>query len=95
MALAFTTAAWAGLNVSQRENGGTGTLVQAVRAATERFKDAEAAQAAGYGLFMGCVSGPQEGAMGLHFANGNLVGDGALVGCANRAGTPSLRRPHR
>jgi len=42
---------------------GHGTLVQAVRAATERFKDAEAAQAAGYGLFMGCVSGPQEGAM--------------------------------
>ncbi|HSP17543.1 MAG TPA: hypothetical protein VLV78_22555 [Thermoanaerobaculia bacterium] len=49
-----------------------------VRAATERFKNVDAATAAGYGLFHGCVSGPEEGAMGIHYANGDLVGDGAL-----------------
>jgi hypothetical protein len=50
----------------------------AVRAATEQFKDVEAAKAAGYALLHGCVSGPTEGAMGIHFANGNLVADGLL-----------------
>jgi len=54
------------------------TLVEAVRQATEAFKNIEEAEAAGYGLFHGCVSGPQEGAMGVHFVNGDLVGDGAL-----------------
>ena len=29
----------------------------------------------GYGQFLGCVSGPNTGAMGIHFANGTLVGD--------------------
>jgi hypothetical protein len=38
----------------------------------------DAAEAAGYGLFHGCVSGPQEGAMGIHFVNGDLVGDGEV-----------------
>jgi hypothetical protein len=38
----------------------------------------EAAKTAGYGLFHGCVSGPQEGAMGIHFVNGDLVGDGEI-----------------
>jgi hypothetical protein len=54
------------------------TLPEAVRQATARFKEVKAAEAAGYGLFHGCVSGPQSGAMGIHFANGGLVGDGAL-----------------
>lgn len=55
-----------------------GTIVEAVRQATAQFKDVEAAKAAGYGLFHGCASGPQEGAMGIHFANGALAGDGQL-----------------
>jgi hypothetical protein len=54
------------------------TLVETVRRETVRFKDVKEAEAAGYGLFHGCVSGPQEGAMGIHFVNGNLVGDGEL-----------------
>lgn len=57
---------------------GSGTLIEAVRQATEGLQTVEAASAAGYGLFMGCVSGQQEGAMGLHYANGDLVGDGLL-----------------
>jgi hypothetical protein len=76
--LAFTTVALAGLDGPQREDGPAATLVEAVRQATERFNDVEAAQAAGYGLFHGCVSGPQEGAMGIHLVNGDLVGDGEL-----------------
>ena len=58
------------------------TLVEAVRKATAGFKDVQAAEAAGYGLFHGCVSGPQGGAMGLHYVNGDLVGDGE-AGCAH------------
>ena len=54
------------------------TLVEEVRRATERFKDPAAATAAGYGPFLGCVSGPQEGAMGIHYVNGDLVGDGQI-----------------
>lgn len=55
-----------------------GGLVSEVLAATERFRDVSAAEAEGYGAFLGCVSGPQEGAMGVHFANGPLVNDGLL-----------------
>jgi hypothetical protein len=52
------------------------TLPEMVRQATAQFKDV--GQATGYELFHGCVSGPQAGAMGIHFANGGLVGDGEL-----------------
>ena len=54
------------------------TPAETVRRATAPFKDVSKAEAAGYVLFHGCVSGPQEGAMGIHFANSGLVGDGAL-----------------
>jgi hypothetical protein len=54
------------------------TLVQVVRAATEKFQDPEEAKAAGYAMALGCVSGPNEGAMGLHFIKGDLVGDDQL-----------------
>jgi hypothetical protein len=55
-----------------------GTFAETVRQATAQFKDVEAAKAAGYGLLHGCASGPQEGAMGVHYANGQLAGDGTL-----------------
>ena len=53
-------------------------LVQLVRDATKRFADVNAATAAGYQPFLGCVSGPDHGAMGNHYVNGALVGDGIL-----------------
>jgi len=53
-------------------------LVQAVREATEGFKDPAAAEAAGYHLAFGCVSGSDFGAMGLHFVNMDLVGDPSI-----------------
>jgi hypothetical protein len=55
-----------------------GALVKAVREATERFRDVAAAEAEGYHLLFGCVSGPEYGAMGLHFVNLPLVLDGEL-----------------
>jgi hypothetical protein len=53
-------------------------LVKAVRDATERFKNASAAENEGYGLLFGCVSGGDYGAMGLHFVNFPLVVDGQI-----------------
>src|SRR5215831_16616969 len=54
------------------------TLVQHVRDATKKFADVNAATAVGYQPFLGCVSGPDHGAMGYHYVNGALVGDGVL-----------------
>ena len=53
-------------------------LVQLIREATRQFIDVNAATAAGYQPFLGCVSGPDHGAMGVHYVNGDLVGDGEI-----------------
>src|SRR5690349_7840189 len=53
-------------------------LVQLVRDATGQFINVNAATAAGYQPFLGCVSGPDHGAMGFHYVNSALVGDGIL-----------------
>jgi hypothetical protein len=58
--------------------GKAGALIKAVRESTERYKDVAAAEADGYGLMFGCVSGPDQGAMGLHYVNFPLVQDIAL-----------------
>jgi len=55
-----------------------GALIKIVREATERYQDVEVAKADGYALQFGCVSGSDAGAMGMHFVNGPLVGDGEL-----------------
>jgi hypothetical protein len=53
-------------------------LVEDVRNATRQYIDVNAATAAGYQPFLGCVSGPDHGAMGVHYVNGALVGDGEI-----------------
>lgn len=53
-------------------------LVQTVRTATQQFIDVNAAGPAGYQPAFGCVSGPDHGAMGVHYINGTLVGDGEV-----------------
>ncbi len=53
-------------------------LDDAVRAATASFRDPNAAIAAGWVPQSSCVSGPQQGAMGVHFVNEALVADGKL-----------------
>ena len=50
-----------------------GALLSVVREATQRFKDVSIAEAEGYALAFGCVTGPDAGAMGLHFVNMPLV----------------------
>ncbi|HEY4369125.1 MAG TPA: hypothetical protein VGN07_17960 [Steroidobacteraceae bacterium] len=53
-------------------------LLRIVRNATERFKDVQQAEAEGYALQFGCVSGDYTGAMGLHYVNLELVGKGEV-----------------
>ena len=53
-------------------------LVKRVRDITEQYKDVAVAKAAGYALAFGCVSGPDTGAMGLHYVNMPLVMDGEI-----------------
>ena len=48
-------------------------LVQKIREATAQYRDVEVAIANGY-LPGPCVSGPNQGAMGVHFINGSLLG---------------------
>ncbi|HEY4659857.1 MAG TPA: hypothetical protein VIG91_00035 [Terriglobales bacterium] len=55
-----------------------GALLNIVRQSTARFKDVSVAEAEGYSLQFGCVSGPDSGAMGLHFVNGAIVASGVL-----------------
>ena len=52
-------------------------LVDAVRRATELFRDARNVPP-GYGAVLGCVSGPDQGAMGVHFVNPALLTDDVL-----------------
>jgi hypothetical protein len=63
---------------SPDEKTKAGALVKIVREATERFQDVRVAESEGYALHFGCVSGPDAGAMGLHYVNGPLVGAGVL-----------------
>ena len=53
-------------------------FIRVVRQATERFNDVEVAKVEKYELAFGCVSGPDYGAMGMHFVNFPLVLDGVL-----------------
>ena len=53
-------------------------LLKAVREATQDFRSVKAAMAAGYASLGSCVTGPERGAMGIHYANGPLIGDGVI-----------------
>ena len=64
-----------------------GPLLSVVREATQRFKDVQIAESEGYHLQFGCVTGPDAGAMGLHYVNGALVG-------STSAGTTPLDARH-
>lgn len=48
-------------------------LVGIVRNATQQYQDVTKATAAGYGPALGCVSGSDHGAMGIHYVNGSLL----------------------
>jgi hypothetical protein len=53
-------------------------LVEKVRKATAQFKDINAALAAGFAQATPCVSGPDFGAMGVHFVLGSRIAAGTL-----------------
>jgi len=63
---------------TQEQRNQTSAFVKVVRDATERFKNVARAEAEGYFLQFGCVSGSDAGAMGMHFVNFPLVADGEL-----------------
>lgn len=67
----------AGSAMAQDDAAATG-LVKDVRQAASRYRDPSVAMDDGYGPILGCVTGPEEGAMGLHFGNEAFIGDGAL-----------------
>ncbi len=56
------------------EHNSPAALVRQVRDATRQFIDVNNATAAGYEPFLGCVTGPDHGAMGIHYVNGALLG---------------------
>src|ERR1700738_4885047 len=60
------------------ENAVPTKLVEMVRDATRPFLNVNLATAAGYQPLFGCVSGPDHGAMGVHYISLPLVGDGEI-----------------
>jgi hypothetical protein len=64
--------------LKQDQQNQQSSLLRIVREATERFKDVKVAENEGYRLEFGCVSGDDFGAMGLHYVNDTLVGNGIV-----------------
>ncbi len=77
-ALAKTGHSHASTAQPQQLTPAQGALLKVVRDNTERFKDVSVAEAEGYSLLFGCVSGPDAGAMGLHYVNLSLVAAGIV-----------------
>jgi hypothetical protein len=65
-------------DMAQMDHAAPAKLVHDVRDATKQFLDVNNAVKAGYGPAFGCVSGPDHGAMGIHYVNPTLVGDGQI-----------------
>ncbi|HKR26544.1 MAG TPA: hypothetical protein VJS11_03780 [Acidobacteriaceae bacterium] len=76
--LASTSLALAQDRDQPEGQGGQDKLVQVVRQATQRYLNVANA-APDYGPALGCVSGPDHGAMGVHYVNGNLVNGETLL----------------
>jgi hypothetical protein len=72
------TAIHAQTHTASHDGAQSSALVKIVRDVTERFRDVKVAEAEGYSLQFGCVSGGEFGAMGLHYVNFPLVLDGVL-----------------
>src|SRR4051812_43555509 len=63
---------------SLEQDTNANTLLKTVRDATQKFQDVRVAEAQGYALQFGCVTGDDFGAMGLHYVNGDLVNNAVL-----------------
>jgi hypothetical protein len=75
IAAPFLYAQEAPQHAADGEHNSPAALVRQVRDATREFIDVNNAIAAGYGPFLGCVTGPDHGAMGIHYVNGALLGE--------------------
>ena len=64
-------------DAAHAEHTAPSRLVQIVRQYTRQFIDVNNA-GPDYQPAFGCVSGPDHGAMGIHYVNGALVGDGEI-----------------
>src|SRR5437667_11592097 len=62
----------------QRLTTAQATLLKVLRDSTERFKDVSVAEAEGYSRLLGCVRGPDAGAVRLHFVDLKVVGLGEI-----------------
>jgi len=74
-------------------------LIRIVQESTERYKNVSVAEAEGYVLQFGCVSGPDSGAMGLHYINAAFINRGELDPThywesPNRFGLPAFYTLH-
>ncbi|MGA8272562.1 MAG: hypothetical protein WB919_13465 [Candidatus Sulfotelmatobacter sp.] len=76
--LTLTSLAFAQHNMQPAAQGDQTKLVQLVRTATKQYLDVNNATAAGYGPFLGCVTGQDHGAMGVHYVNGTLLSAGEI-----------------
>ncbi|MGA8438528.1 MAG: hypothetical protein WB762_21400 [Candidatus Sulfotelmatobacter sp.] len=70
---ALSSLALAQHTMQPAEQESQSNLVQIVREATKPYLDISNAIAAGYGPFLGCVSGSDHGAMGIHYVNPSLL----------------------
>ena len=74
--LALTSCALAQQEKQPEVQANQDQLVQIVRNATQQYQNAAPA---GYGSVLGCVSGSDHGAMGVHYVNGNLLNGQTLL----------------
>ena len=65
-------------NMQPAEQRDQSKLIELVRNATRQYFDVNRATAAGYGPFLGCVTGQDHGAMGVHYVSGTLLNGGDL-----------------
>ena len=81
MGLAAALACGSGgpLAASPDANGSDKNLVDVVLKNTARYQDPAEAEAAGWGSANACVSGPEVGAMGVHFIKGSILFDGKIT----------------
>ena len=76
LSIAFLALSSFGLAQQKTQPAGRGdqsALVQTVREATKQYLDVNNATTDGYTKFLGCVSGSDHGAMGIHYVNFRLL----------------------
>ena len=78
LATPFAAVTAAQSTASSTANGGPPTLIDKVRAATARFRDINIALAEGFVQGTPCVSGPDFGAMGVHYVLPARIAAGTL-----------------